>query len=227
MSLESEDTVPLGMLAQITGAATVAEAYEMASALADLPLELDTRGLAFRVVNTGTIGRYHHGWGVKPLRYLGKSYLRPVMPEELLRARWPRRAEQSQAPKVIVAGLAKSLRACWDRSGEILAAKSTVVVQSSLVDLRLIVAVLNSRWMSDWYRARYSGLTLQGGYLQYTPSHLKTLPFPTTERCQSLRPLVERLQSLVERIAADRNPVVFRTLDDEIELLVRELVGQE
>jgi hypothetical protein len=141
-----------------------------------------------------------------------------------LRARWPRRAEQAAAPKLIVAGLAKELRACFDPRGELLAAKSTVVITSDQIDLRLLEALLNSRRLSDYYRAQFGGLALQGGYLQFTTSHLKWLPVPTPERIEERSELVAEVVALVDRINLTSDAVEFQRLDDAIESQLEELL---
>ena len=61
----------LSAAASVHGAATVAEAYELA------PLIQEAAAAAagdLRVVNSGTIDRYVNLWGEKPMRYLGSSY---------------------------------------------------------------------------------------------------------------------------------------------------------
>lgn len=211
--------VPLGTLAEIRGAATVAEAYAMADAIVDGGGDL----ARYPMVNTGTLRRFSHAWGLSPLRYLGRSYLRPMIARSELQARWPRRAAQAGAPKVIVAGIAKELRAYFDARGELLAAKSTVVITSSQIDLRLLAALLNSRWMSEFYRAHYGGLALQGGYLQFTTAHLRALPFPSPERLAERRSLVGSICTLVEQIQGTNEAGEFQRLDQAIESAIMAL----
>jgi len=211
--------VPLGSLAEVRGAATVAEAYEMADAFVDGG-ELS---LHYPIVNTGTLRRFAHAWGCSPLRYLGRSYLRPTMARDALQTRWPQRNEQAGAPKIIVAGIAKELRAYLDARGELLAAKSTVVITSSQIDLRLLAALLNSRWMSEFYRAHFGGLALQGGYLQFTTAHLRALPFPARERLAERPSLVNNICGLVDQIQATTDAAEFQSLDEAIEAAVGSL----
>ncbi len=212
---------PLGSLAQVSGAATVAEAYEMAGAIVD-----GGEGSARHpMVNTGTLRRFSHTWGRSPLRYLGQSYLRPAIARSELQARWPRRAAQAGAPKVIVAGISKELRAYFDARGELLAAKSTVVITSSQIDLRLLAALLNSRWMSQLYRDHFGGLALQGGYLQFTTAHLRALPFPSRERLVERRSLVGTIRTLVEQIQGTNDASELQRLDEKIESAVMALIA--
>lgn len=215
--------VPLGTVARIAGAATVAEAYEMAELITDWPVDTALPANRYPVVNTGTIGRYRHAWGERPLRYLRRRYGRPVIAAAILRAKWPRRAAQAAAPKLIVAGLAREPRAVWDRSGELLAAKSTIVITSTQVDLPLLAAILNSHWMARVYRALFGGLALQGGYLQFTTAHLKALPFPAPGSWSAQRPLEHEIQTLVDAIYRTNDPAEFQRLDEAIEAHVENL----
>jgi hypothetical protein len=64
----------LETIAQVNGAATVAEAYQIQALIQEgQPSD------PLRVVNSGTIDRYCFLWGQKPMRYLGQSYLQPVI----------------------------------------------------------------------------------------------------------------------------------------------------
>ncbi len=209
--------IPLGELAEIHGAATVAEAYDMAGEIVDWPHDDAPPSKLVRLVNTGTLDRYGHRWGRSGCRYLGQSYLRPVLQREELLMKWPRRAAQAAAAKLIVAGLGRELRACWDRDGGLLAGKSTVVITSQQVDLRLLAAVLNSAWMSRCYRALFGGLALQGGYLQFTTAHLKAIPFPALDWISRHPDVAAAICDAVERIQDCRDAVEFRRLDEGIE----------
>ena len=69
----------LSSVADVLGAATVSEAYD----LKPLIKEHHTNdGIAFNVINSGTIDRYSSLWGKKRLRYLGDSYLCPIVPSD-------------------------------------------------------------------------------------------------------------------------------------------------
>lgn len=159
---------PLGELAQVWGAATVAEAY----AIAELIVEGEA---GLRVVNSGTIDRCADLWGKTPLRYLGRSFLRPVIaaPERLP----PRRLAQARTPKLIVAGMTRSLEATIDVRGEVLAGKSTTICWWP-ADLRVLAAILHSRALDDYYQHVHGGDRLARGYLRIGPRQLRGLPIP-------------------------------------------------
>lgn len=159
---------PLGELAEVWGAATVGEAYAIAGLIVEGEVGL-------RVVNSGTIDRCAALWGRTRLRYLGRSVLRPVIaePERLPR----RRLVQARTPKVIVASMTRTLEAIVDRHGEILAGKSTTICWWP-ADLRLLVAIIHSRAIDDYYQQVHGGDRLGRGYLRVGPPQLRRLPVP-------------------------------------------------
>ncbi|MBD2462652.1 N-6 DNA methylase [Oscillatoria sp. FACHB-1407] len=165
---------PLAEIAQVTGAATVAEAYDLRSLLQDKP-EPEPGDL--RMVNSGTIDRYCLLWGQKPLRYLGASYWHPVVgrsqAQQLPQKRW----QQASQPKIVVAGMTQGLECALDATGGILAGKSTSVVCST-VDLRYLLGILNSSLIRLYFVSHFGGNSLQGGYLRVGPPQLKQIPIP-------------------------------------------------
>jgi len=195
---------PLGQLAEVWGAATVAEAYAIA--------ELITEGESgLRVVNSGTIDRCAALWGQSPLRYLGRSYLRPVIaaPERLP----PRRLAQARTPKLIVASMTRSLEAMLDVRGEVLAGKSTTICWWP-ADLRVLAAILHSRAMDDYYQHMHGGDRLARGYLRIGPRQLRALPVPAPADWDP--EITARIVALVDRWTAGEASVA-PALDELVE----------
>lgn len=184
---------PLGELAEVWGAATVAEAYAIAGLIGE-----GESGL--RVVNSGTIDRCEALWGRAPLRYLGRSFLRPVIVavEQLP----PRRLQQARTPKVIVAGMTRTLEAIVDLRGEFMAAKSTTICWWP-ADLRLLLAILHSRAVDDYYQQVHGGDRLARGYLRIGPRQIRQIPVPDPRRWDA--GVSARICALVDAwIAGDR-----------------------
>lgn len=208
---------PLGEVAEVWGAATVAEAY----AIAELVRE-DAGGL--RVVNSGTIDRYEDRWARAPLRYLGRRVARPGIAEDALGKLPARRLQQARTPKVIVSGMTRVLEAILDRRGEVLAGKSTTIAWWEGRDLRLLVALLNSRLVSGYYRRVFGGDALARGYLRVGPPQLRQVPVfdPLAPGSAWARPIVEQIGALVDAIAADG---LDAARDAAIERLVARLYG--
>ncbi|HEY8375006.1 MAG TPA: hypothetical protein VIK91_00900, partial [Nannocystis sp.] len=94
----------------------------------------------------------------------------------------PRRLQQARTPKVIVAGMTRALEAILDLRGEILAAKSTTICWWP-ADLRLLLALLHSRAVDDYYQQVHGGDRLSRGYLRIGPRQLRQLPVPDPRAC--------------------------------------------
>ncbi len=167
----------LGDIAQVTGAATVAEAYALQ------PWIQNSDAIApgdLRLVNSGTIDRYCFLWGKKPLRYLGQVYRHPILAASQISRLSLQRKQQAQKPKIIVAGLSQVLESGLDQAGSVLAAKSTSVIraiQADLpLDLRYLLGLLNSRLLSVYFQSCFAGNCLHGGYLRIGAPQLRQLP---------------------------------------------------
>lgn len=158
----------LGSVAQVVGAATVTEAYEIAPLISESDAGL-------RVVNSGTIDPYSLMWGKKQFRYLGRTFIKPVISEKELAELPKKRLQQAKTPKLIFAGMTKRLECGVDIEGIYLAGKSTSLVFWD-GDLRYMAALLNSKLINFIYNTQYGGDKLQGGYLRIGPPQLKNIP---------------------------------------------------
>jgi hypothetical protein len=219
----------LGSMTQVLGAATVAEAYLLKNLIQENATPASTD---FRLVNSGTIDRYWLHWGQKPLRYLRQSYWHPVVSAASLSNLSPKRLAQAQQSKIIVAGLSRRLECALDLTGSVLAGKSTAIVLSSLaaLDLRYLLALLNSRLASFYTLNCFQGNRLQGGYVRIGAPQLRQIPIalPHSQtqpqnRYDQLIDLVEyRLRLQLEQASlpmVDYQPQL-QAIDGEIDALV-------
>jgi len=214
------DFPPLNSVAEVLGAATVSEAYEIKPFISEYSPATDYR---LMITNSGTIDRYHFLWAEKQFRYIKDSYLRPVIPTDLEKKLPPKRCEQAKRPKIIVAGMTKQLECAVDLEGVFLAAKSTSIIFSS-INLKFLLGLLNSKLLSFCYRTIFGGNTLQGGYLQIGPPQLRTLPIRTIDfdnpkdkiMHHRMINLVGRMLDLHKRLAAAKIPAEKTRLQRQI-----------
>ncbi|GAB4119518.1 MAG: hypothetical protein OHK0050_27310 [Roseiflexaceae bacterium] len=169
--------VQLDRIAHLREAATVAEAYQLGAILEEWPEQEVPEGY-LQVVNTGTIDRFRLWWGERPMRYLGKRYMRPVVPLAASRLSGARRWPLGQQA-IVVAGLSRQIEAAALTTSTTLAAKTTILVIPDQIDQLGLLAYLNSAGVSRWYAAQYGGLALRGGYLRVGARQLARLPIPT------------------------------------------------
>lgn len=232
-----QSTFPsLADCSEITGAATVAEAYQLQSWLQDqaIPSPED-----FKVVNSGTIDRYAFLWGQKPMRYLGQRYYYPILTAAQVKQLPLNRQRQACEPKLIVAGMSRRLECAMDADGAIMAGKSTVVIRStatSLLDRRYLLGLLNSQLIHFYFATRFVGNRLNGGFFRVGPPQLRLIPIPSidqmtrTERMRydQLIDLVSQRQSLQplflhSRTSASVDLPPHQFVEQEIDRLVYQL----
>jgi len=163
-------------VAKVVGAATVSEAYELKPLLEDSSV-----APALKVINSGTIDRYDNLWGRKAMRYLGESYLQPVVSSDLKTKLPSKRRQQAEQPKIVVAGMTKVLECVADLDGDVLAAKSTSVIIPLSLCLEYLLGLMNSRLINYYYQSVFGGNKLQGGYLRIGPPQLKSVPIRTID----------------------------------------------
>ena len=228
---------PLGSVAEVSGGATVSEAYKIQSLIRESETKKRVAG-ALALVNTGTIDRYVFLWGIKPFQYLGKRFVRPIVMKGDLIKLLPRRAQQAMNPKIVVAGMSKRLECAVDLEGGILAAKSTSIIFSPSLHLQYLIGILNSKLISFYFASAYSGNRLAGGYMRVGPPQLRTVPlaWPVDSadkaRHDKMVELVQRMLDLHEQLAAAKTEhektVLQRQIavtDRQIDQLVYELYG--
>ncbi|MBN1795923.1 MAG: hypothetical protein JW804_04560 [Sedimentisphaerales bacterium] len=162
----------LDKIADVLGAATVSEAYEIKKLIKEGTSEVNA---PLKVVNSGTIDRYCLLWKEKPLRYIKDSYKLPVIPLENEGSLPSKRLKQSKLPKIIIAGMTKRLECAIDLNGEYLAGKSTSIIFSSQ-NLKYLIGLLNSKLISFYYINTFGGNKLQGDYLRIGTPQLRSIP---------------------------------------------------
>jgi hypothetical protein len=206
---------------EITGAATVSEAYQLAEVVGEWRKQEARRFK--KLVNTGTVDPYCILWGARPTRYIKHSYTKPIVLDSDISKMSHRRYRQACANKIIIGGMTLSLESAYDE-GECLAGKSTtVILEGGPLSLKYALGLLNSRLITFWYRQQFKALTLAGGYLRINSNEVRQIPVATASdpHTKQIIDLVERILS-AKREAAD---APTRTLQEEIDQRVYSLYG--
>src|SRR5690606_14619763 len=111
----------------------------------------------FRIVNTGTIGKYVSRWETQPMVYLGDNYLRPVVNREEFFSNFKNAySKKTLRPKIILKGL-NLLDACLDLDGSTIPGKTTLVIthkEDSLDELIFLLALINSSLIFYYIREK-------------------------------------------------------------------------
>ncbi len=163
---------------EICGAATVSEAYDLKQYIVEYEECNDDK--IFKFINTGTIDPYSTLWGEKKTQYIKGGYNHPVISASQLQNYSIRRYEQSLSPKIIVAGMSLYLEAFYDDDGEYIAGKSTTLILGDKVNLRYVLAILNSKLMGYYLRIVFNSLKMAGGYINFGVNELSQIPIADT-----------------------------------------------
>ena len=207
-----KNSKPLDELSNVSGSATVSEAYEIKKYLKELSNNKDY----FKFINTGTIDRYSILWESFKTQYIKDSYIKPIILKKDLEKISKKRVSESENPKIVIAGMTKLLECCIDERGEHLAGKSTTLVIPKSVDIKIILAILNSKLITFVYKNLFKSLSLAGGYIRVGPPQIKILPIklPSPSQAKRIKELVERIMQFHKEGKSEQQ---IKNIDYEID----------
>lgn len=178
---------------------------------------------SFKMINTGTIGKYVSKFGDKPMKYLGNNYLTPFVEKKIFFQHFKNKyAKLTQSKKIIIKGLTL-LDCCLDLKGDFIAGKSTLVITTNDDNdniLMFLCAILNSRLAFFFIKQKHTTNDYCGG-INFTKDMFNSFPIPQiTESNQST---ADKIIALVEEIlkAKEQDPSSStQELEKEIDSLV-------
>jgi len=194
-----EDTgVRLASFGICENACATSDAYKLQDLVENVADEPDLSKY-FKVINTGTIGKYVSRWGLREMVYLGDRYLRPVVDRKDFLREFPNSyGKKSVKPKLIAKGL-NLLDVCLDESGNYIPGKTTLVVTASnLRSLKLLLALLNHPLALFYFKQRYPAASYNQG-TSFTKDMLNELPVPKMSESE-----VGDIVSLIDRVLTAR-----------------------
>ena len=137
----------------------------------------------FKIINTGTISKYHARWGEKDMTHFGNKTLYPVVEKKAFVNKFGNTyVERVKSPKVIFKGI-NLLDAVIDFDASIVPYKTTLVVCAKDEKLlKIICALLNSKLIFKYIKVKYASSSYCGG-TTFTKDMINYLPLPnlTTE----------------------------------------------
>ncbi|MFC4707601.1 MULTISPECIES: Eco57I restriction-modification methylase domain-containing protein [Paraburkholderia] len=211
----------LGSLLRCENACATADAYRLAPLIDEAQDSFDTHR-HYRVVNTGTLGRYASRWGSKPMTYLGRRYAQPVVERSRFAATFANSYRaKADAKKVIVKGLTH-LHATLDLAGDSIPGKTTLILCSDDENLlKFAAAVLNCPLAGFVTRARFGASSYNGG-VAFTKAMIDALPVPADA---SMRAEVVRLVDTLLRLDQSGDEAQCEALEREIDLALYAAYG--
>ncbi len=137
----------------------------------------------FKMVNTGTIGKYFSKWEIQPMVYLGDEYLRPVVKRnEFFKNFKNAYSKKTFRPKIIIKGL-NLLDAFLDNEGTTIPGKTTLIITNKTDnkdELKLLLAIINSSLIFYYIKEKYSASSYNQG-ITFTKGMINDIPLPSID----------------------------------------------
>ncbi len=194
-----EDTgVRLASIGACENSCATSDAYKLKGLVKNVADEPDL-GKYFKIINTGTIGKYISRWGFREMVYLGDRYLRPVVDRVAFLREFPNSyGKKSVKPKLIAKGL-NLLDVCLDECGDYIPGKTTLIVTAdNLRNLKLLLGLLNHPLALFYFKQRYPSASYNQG-TSFTKDMLNEFPIPKMTASEE-----GDIISLVDRVLSDR-----------------------
>lgn len=134
----------------------------------------------YKLINTGTIGKYFNKWNLKPISYGGKFEFPVINREKFKKNLGHTYVARAESSKIIFKGL-NLLDVCLDENAEILPGKSTMVICSQNIDLlKFLMGLLNSPLPIFYIKNKYSSSSYCGG-ITFTKDMINDFPLDVSE----------------------------------------------
>ena len=210
---------PLSIIATCENACATSDCYAL---LPHIHNDSQPNSGTYKLINTGTIGKYYSRWGEKECTYLKHKFMYPVVNiKEFEAAADLGKAYKKRAkiPKIIMKGL-NLMDACLDEKSEILPGKTTLVIYSDeLTHLYFLLAILNSKAASFYIKTKYSSSSYCGG-ITFTKDMINRMPIP--KRIEIESDIISKVKDVIT-IKSKNNFSDTSSIEEEINSLVYQL----
>lgn len=216
-----KDKISLNSFALCVSACATADAYKLKPYIKEL--EKVTKDTLY-IINTGTIGKYVSKFGLKSMKYLKDTYNKPYCTKQDFNSHLGKKYnEVALSKKIIIKGLTL-LDACLDLKGDIIPAKSTIVViDDDNTKLKFLSAIINSKLAFFYIKELYSSNSYCGG-INFTRYMIGSLPIPKIN--SKNQNLVDEIINLVNQILAlktENSSADISKLEKDIDNLIYKL----
>lgn len=186
----------LGRYYKCENACATSDCYKLKEILYSLDCEEDfAEDQHYKVINTGTIGRYKSRWGRQPMKYLKDKYQYPVVDKKAFHELFPNSyGGKAEKKKIIIKGLTL-LDCCIDHDGMIIPGKSTMMVEcNGYEDILFLCGMINSKLMIYFIKQKYSSSSYNGG-INFSKEMIDSLPW-TTDGKEDVVTFVKQIMAL-------------------------------
>lgn len=210
---------PLCKIATVKEAATVSESYKITKYLLNIDEISSIESSYKKLINTGTLDRYVSTWKIKPSKYNKNFYNGPVIEEASLFNVSKIRSIEANSEKIIVGGMCDRLK-CYYDNGDYLAVISTSIILDSKIDLKFLLAVLNSKLILFFYKHYFKSTSLNGGYFNIHANQLKKIPIAYEDKIASQ--IINDVMILLELQGKKES---IKEIDRQIDNMIYSLYG--
>lgn len=201
-------------------ACATSDAYKLKELVVE---HADVRTDFYKVINTGTIGKYRSKWGQKKMTYLGLKLDNPVVERSAFHAMFPNSyGDKPRRPKIVIKGL-NLFDGCLDEDGSVVPGKTTLIVTAkSLSLLKSLLCILNTPLPLFYFREKYPAFSYNKG-TTFTKQMINEFPIPELS-VDTQKKLVSLSDEIVESV---QNNDEARTIElqSKINQVVAELYG--
>lgn len=201
-------------IANVKGAATVSEAYIVKEKLYENKDIIEN--VEFKFINTGTIDRYTITWNEGKTQYIKQAYFQPVISKIDLKNMSEQRYYEASIEKVIIGGMTKILE-CYYDDGKCLAGKSTTIIFDSRKDLKFLIGILNSKFMTRFYQIYFNSLSLAGGFYRIGAPQIKELPIAEASEKEEKK-IIELVDTIIKNTTDEKK-------NEELDKLIYKIYG--
>lgn len=203
--------------AEVKEAATVSEAYDIKKHLVEQKNINDPSMKYYKLINTGTIDKYQSLWENKETRYLKSKYNSPIILEKDIKTINSIRQQEASKEKIIVGGISREFEGFYD-SGDYLAGKSTTIIFDSIISLKYILGLLNSKLITFFYNHYFKSMSLSGEFYRLSSKQIKQIPIAYSQLMENK--VSNKAETIQERKRLNHDT---KSLEKEIDDIVYEL----
>jgi hypothetical protein len=120
--------------------------------------------------------------------------------------------------KIVIGRLTKFIQASLDSLYYV--GKATVIYDSK-IELKILLAIINSKFIYKWYFYRYESTHMAGGYIRYDIPYLSEIPIPFFNKSDKTF-LINKIDQIEENLIAKKD---INKIQEELDLYIFNLYG--
>ena len=106
---------------------------------------------------------------------------------------------------------------CYYDDGKCLAGKSTTIIFDSRKDLKFLIGILNSKFMTRFYQIYFNSLSLAGGFYRIGAPQIKELPIAEASEKEEKK-IIELVDTIIKNTTDEKK-------NEELDKLIYKIYG--